>query len=210
MSNEQFYCTNCKRQTIHDLLHDELEKHIAEDGTCTWKVYELIRCFGCQNISFHFSDCRSRTSDPHSEVLSAKSEYYPNSRDCREPIEGVEKFPEVTQSIYKELLKVVHEDTRLLAAIGLRTLLESVCRDQSYTWRHLYEGIEDLSVYGILSFTQVEFLHACRFMGNVAAHEIVAPTMAELVAALDIAETLLKTIYILPEKAKSISSKRKE
>ena len=208
-NDEQFYCKNCKRMTKHDLLYDESEKCIDKDGTCVWKSYEMIRCLGCENISFHFSDCRTGSSDPESEVLSAKSEYYPKRRAAREPIEGVDKFPEATQNIYKELLKVINEDTRLLAAIGLRTLIESVCRDQSYTWNNLYEGIEDLSVNGILSFTQVEFLHACRFMGNIAAHEIVEPSMDELIAALDIVYTLLKTIYILPEKAKSIDIKRK-
>jgi len=44
-------------------------------------------------------------------------------------------------------------------------------------------------------------------MGNVAAHEIVAPKPTELVAALDIAETLLKTIYVLPEVAEIMKPK---
>ena len=44
-------------------------------------------------------------------------------------------------------------------------------------------------------------------MGNAAAHEMIAPKATELVAALDIAETLLKTIYILPEVADLIKSK---
>ena len=41
-------------------------------------------------------------------------------------------------------------------------------------------------------------------MGNEAAHEIVAPKAQDLIAALDIAETLLKTIYVLPNVAASI------
>jgi hypothetical protein len=207
-NEEKFYCTNCKKITKHDLLYDESESYVLKNGTCTWKTYDMIRCLGCENISFHFSECRTRTSNPESEVLSAKSEYYPKRNTCREPIEEIEKFPEMAQKVYRELLKVINEDTPLLSAIGLRALIESVCRDQSFTWNNLYEGIEDLSLNGILSMTQVEFLHTCRFLGNIAAHEIIAPSRDELIAALDIVETLLKTIYILPDKAKSIDIKR--
>jgi hypothetical protein len=35
-------------------------------------------------------------------------------------------------------------------------------------------------------------------MGNAAAHEIESPDRAEFEAALDIAESLLKTLYVLP------------
>ena len=107
----------------------------------------------------------------------------------------------------KEVLTAINEEIFLLAAIGLRTLVESACREQSDSWNNLYEGIEQLTVNGILSFTQVDFLHTCRFMGNIAAHEIVSPSKDELIAALDIGETLLKTIYILPSKASSINIK---
>lgn len=62
---------------------------------------------------------------------------------------------------------------------------------------------------GWLSQKQAETLHMHRFMGNVAAHEIQAPKPQELIAALDIAETLLKTIYILPDMADSIKTGRK-
>jgi len=44
-------------------------------------------------------------------------------------------------------------------------------------------------------------------MGNEAAHEMVAPKPEHLVAALDIAETLLKTIYVLPEMADKIKKR---
>ena len=60
---------------------------------------------------------------------------------------------------------------------------------------------------GLLSKKQAEFLHNHRFMGNEAAHEMVAPKPEHLVAALDIAETLLKTIYVLPKMADKIKKK---
>lgn len=159
--------------------------------------------------NFHYSECHTETSAPESRLLSANSRYFPKERFFRNPIKGVQKLPGDTQNIYFEVLASLNEDLPILTAIGLRTLIESVCREKSYNWKNLYEGIEDLSVNGILSFTQVEFLHVCRFIGNSAAHEIAAPSKEQLISALDIIETLLVTIYILPDKANLIDIKKK-
>jgi len=70
--------------------------------------------------------------------------------------------------------------------------------------------IDELASVGLLSKKQADFLHSHRFMGNEAAHEIVSPKPEHLIAALDIAETLLKTIYILPEMAEQINKKKKK
>lgn len=211
MSNDsqKFYCNSCQRYTNHDLLCDESESIPLEDGSQIWKCYDMIRCLGCNTISFHYSECHSETSDPNSRLLSAKSQYFPKNRLFRNTIEGIEKLPENTRNIYLEVLASLNEDMPILSAVGLRGLIESVCREKAYMWKNLYEGIEQLGVDGILSFTQVEFLHACRFMGNSAAHEITAPSKEQLISALDIIETLLKAIYVLPDKADSIDVKRK-
>lgn len=206
---ERFYCKTCQRDTNHDLLYDESESMLQDNGSKIWKCYETIRCLGCGTISLHYSECHTENSDPHSHLLSAKSQYFPKDRFFRNPIEDVQKLPVSTQNIYFEVLSALNEDLPILTAIGLRVLIESVCRERAYTWTNLYDGIENLSVDGILSFTQVEFLHACRFMGNTAAHEIAAPSKKQLLDALDIIETLLTTMYVLPDKAKSIDIRKK-
>ena len=207
---EKFYCQACQRETNHDVLYDESETMLIEDGSKIWKCYETIRCLGCGTISFHYSECHTENSDRHSRLLSAKSQYFPKERFFRNPIKCVQKLPVNTQNIYLEVLASLNEDLPILTAIGLRALIESVCRERAYKWTNLYNGIEDFSINGILSFTQVEFLHACRFLGNSAAHEIATPSREQLISALDIIETLLTTIYILPDKAKVIDIKKKD
>jgi hypothetical protein len=63
---------------------------------------------------------------------------------------------------------------------------------------NLEKKIDLLVNKGHLASSQADFLHLQRFMGNSAAHEIEAPDREELDAALDIAESLLKTLYVLP------------
>lgn len=89
----------------------------------------------------------------------------------------------------------------ILAAIGIRAIIESVCKDLNTGKRNLEKNIDSLADLGHLSKTQADMLHNHRFMGNVAAHEIQPPKPANLIAALEIAETLLKTIYVLPKVA---------
>jgi len=131
---------------------------------------------------------------------------YPDRTEERVPIDGSENFPGKTRRIYTEVLKALNHGAPILAAIGLRTLIESICIEQKTKSTNLAKGIDALADMGLLSKRQAEYLHTHRFMGNVAAHEIVASKPQELIAALDIAETLLKTIYILPEVANTIKT----
>ena len=121
---------------------------------------------------------------------------------------GHEAFPIKTKRVYLETLEALNGQIPLLAAIGLRALIESICLEQKTKSKNLAGGIDELASMGLLSAKQAEFLHNHRFMGNEAAHEIVAPNPEHLVAAIDIAETLLKTIYILPAMAEQLKLKK--
>ncbi len=208
-AKERFYCQFCQCETNHDLLYDESVSIDLEDGSRIWKVYDMIRCLGCDGIAFHYSECHTSTSDPKSQLLSAKSEYYPRRKLTRKPIEGIKELPESVARIYAEVLASLDVELPILSAAGIRSLIESMCREKSYNWKGLYDGIEGLAVDGILSMTQVEFLHACRFMGNSAVHELSPPSKDQLLSALDIVEITMNSIYILPAKAKATERKEK-
>ena len=111
---------------------------------------------------------------------------------------GHDTFPGKKKRIYIETLKALNSQTPILAAIGLRALIELICLEQKTRATNLVKRIDELAEFRLLSAKQVEFLHNHRFMDNEAVHEIIAPKPEHLVAANDIAETLLKTIYLLP------------
>jgi hypothetical protein len=92
----------------------------------------------------------------------------------------------------------------VLAGVGLRALIEAICTDQKAKGRKLEKKIDAMASMGVLAKAQSDLLHSHRFLGNVAAHRIEAANPAELIAALDIAETMIKTIYILPHLGASI------
>lgn len=198
-------CRSCKRVTNHVVLaQHEIDGEEFGGDLRWWETHQIIQCMGCNEISFRTVSTCTEDWDPETDRLIESVKLYPEIINARDPIEGYDRFPHKTIRIYLETLKAVNHQISLLAAIGLRVLIESICLEQKTETRDLKEGINKLADMGLLSDKQAEYLHSHRFMGNIAAHEIVAPNPQHLVAALDIAETLLKTIYILPDMAKQL------
>lgn len=201
-------CRTCKHPTNHEVIFKKTDTETAIDIDVTWwTTYQLLQCQGCNEVTYRITNANSETIDPYTGQAEISETLYPNRAEGRPPIVGYEDFPTKTKKIYQETLKALHHNALILSAIGLRALIESICLEQKTKSRVLAGGIDELSQTGLLSKKQAEFLHAHRFMGNVAAHEMVAPKATELVAALDIAETLLKTIYILPKVAAKMKRK---
>lgn len=198
-------CGACGSQTNHEVLFAQQVSGETADGDIRWwETYEVVQCRGCERIAFRIVGTSTEDFDPNTGDFVETETLFPTPTADRAPIHGYERFPARTRRVYGEVLKALGRGTPILAAVGLRALIESICLEQEVSGRNLAERIDNLSAMGLLSIRQAELLHTHRFLGNVAAHEIVAADPKELVAALDIAETLLKAIYVLPETASGI------
>jgi hypothetical protein len=189
--------------------HDRSDSD-EDNGIQFWASDQVLRCCGCDEVSFRHTDQCTEDIDYETGELVLNELLYPNRTEGRTPMDGYEEFPARTRRIYQETLKALNQNAFVLAAIGLRAIIESVCVDQNTPGKNLEQRIGELSKSGVLSQKQADFLHAHRFIGNAAAHEMIAPKAIELIAALDIAETLLKTIYILPDIAAQLKPKPKK
>lgn len=190
-------CMECNRQTSHDILHTEEFSDFSEDSGIHWGAsYHTVRCRGCDTISFAEVSWNSEDEDDEGQPIRTTT-LYP-SRAVRKPIEGFYYLPNKVRSVYKETLAALSNKAPILAAIGIRAVVEAVCADKDSSKVNLEKKIDLLVKKGHLASSQADFLHLQRFMGNSAAHEIEAPDREELDAALDIAESLLKTLYVLP------------
>ena len=134
---------------------------------------------------------------------------YPRGETERKPIDCEHELPTKVQIIYKEIIGSMNAQLPVLSGIGLRALIESICRDQGISGGNLENLIDGLAKNGVLSITQANILHTHRFLGNVAAHEITSARPRELVAALEIAENILRTIYVLPKLSKQVTTGQK-
>jgi hypothetical protein len=196
-------CTKCKQATNHDILHSESVHDYDDDSGIHWGTdYQMIRCRGCETISFAERSWNSEDTDPEGQPIIGLV-LYP-SRTIRKPIESYYHLPDKVRKVYQETLRALSNRAPILAAIGIRAVVEAVCKDKGCTGHNLENNIDLLVQKGHLADDQADFLHLQRFMGNTAAHEIAPPEQAELRAALDIAENLLINLYVLPRLAEEM------
>ena len=161
---------------------------------------------------FHIGTVTSTSEDfdPNTGQPIEYEYLYPERKSSRSSIKELYSLPTKTRKIYSETLNALNSNLLILSTIGLRGLIESICLDQKVPGRNLEQKIKALAKNGLLSEKQAEILHTHRFLGNEAAHQIEAPKPSDLTAAFDIAEILLKTIYVIPELNASINPKRNQ
>ncbi|MHA6136681.1 DUF4145 domain-containing protein [Pseudomonas mohnii] len=98
------------------------------------------------------------------------------------------------------------QNALLLTSIGLRACIESVCNHLGLPKSNLQKRIDGLFKAGHVSAGDKKLLHAIRFLGNDAAHDIKQPTPEDIRIALDIIEHLLNSVFILGHKAANLET----
>ncbi|MFB3896168.1 MAG: DUF4145 domain-containing protein [bacterium] len=201
-------CERCGKETVHLALtkvklHDE-----SEDGDIqVWHQYYTIKCLGCKTVSFCEEHQCTEDCDPWSGELINFQSVYPCRIACRPLLDDIYDLPQGVATIYKETHKALSDKLAILAGIGLRAIVEAVCNERNTQGNNLNEKIDDLNKQGILTKDACDILHAIRLLGNDAAHKTQGNTEKELFTAFEVVEHLLKTVYIIPQKAKKLKDR---
>lgn len=106
-------------------------------------------------------------------------------------------LPPEVEAIYTETYWALCGDSPILAGIGIRAIVEIVCRKKGARKGSLERKIDRLVDLGVLSKNDAKALHRLRDLGNYAAHEVKAPTDESLDIAMNVAEHLLRQIFYL-------------
>lgn len=104
--------------------------------------------------------------------------------------------------IYNETLKALNEELPVLAGIGIRAIVETVCKDKDSIGANLQDKIDDLVTQDVLTKEGADILHKLRTLGNDAVHEVKPHDNVQLGLALDVIHHLLQGVYILPHQSK--------
>jgi hypothetical protein len=206
-------CSKCGNDTCHKVLQSvETSKTYEPDGIWVAEQYEIVQCQGCKTISFRAdSQCSENTShdDDGNEYLDHKVEIYPGRIAGRHKLRDYYFLPANIQNIYEETHAALCNRIRVLASVGIRALIEVVCKDQNATGDNLEKRIDSLVVLGTLTKDGAEILHSLRIMGNEAAHEVKPPKDEELDVAFDVVEHVLQGVYLLKLRAESLPKRKK-
>jgi hypothetical protein len=159
--------------------------------------YQVVQCQGCRTFSFRKAFV--------SEIKEANSEdLYPSRVAGRHELSQVYLLPPEVARIYKETHSALCDKQPVLAGIGIRALIETVCKEKVAQGGNLEKKIDSLVATGVLTKDGAEILHSLRVLGNVAAHEVQPHSEETLGIAMDVVEHLLQGVYVLPKVAKKL------
>ncbi len=198
-------CSICRRETNHDLLSGYETKE-SDEVMQYWRSYCIIQCRGCHELSFFLQsgDSESFAHDPTTNEWETiiSTELFPSR------IEGIDRLthhyylPHQIRLILEETISALRNKLNILAGIGIRALVEAICKQCNTSGRDLETRINDLAEKKIITPESSKILHSLRFIGNKSAHEVKAHSQKELQIAFQVIEHLLKGVYIIPKLAK--------
>jgi hypothetical protein len=196
-------CLTCKRDTAHRIFADFRDYNREENGCWIDKHFQIIGCLGCDTYSFR----QTLNDNIFSEEEEPLEELWP-PRKVRAAVDHQFRLPKGVIRVYVETNKALNNDQRILGAIGIRALVEAVCKHKRAKGRNLKFRIDNLVTRGVLTKGQARVLHQTRFMGNKAAHETKPPSKEVLEYAMQIAEHMLTAVYLLPMIGKDMRKTR--
>jgi hypothetical protein len=200
-------CIRCTGKTDHSIVSAYQLR--GDDETANWSFswienYQIIQCLGCKSISFRLA--KSNSEDYAEDEIG--NTIHPENESLYPPrVEGARHFdgdlvylPAQVRRIYEETTKALANQQPVLAGIGLRALIESLCKDNAAQGNNLASKIDDLVKIQVLTPIDASILHNIRTLGNESAHEAKPHDEIQLKLAISVAENLLRAVYILPAK----------
>ncbi len=208
-----FYCNSCQRKTSHKVLagvdysdSDEIEPDFSIE---IYDNSDIVQCGGCKSITFTKRTWHSENYYPG--VQNIIEQFPPKEESSRSLVQDdIYELPPLLQQIYKETLQAIANKSFTLAGIGLRAIIENICKDKKTKGRNLENRIDNLANDGFLTAKGAEILHGIRLIGNYAAHETKPPTIKQIKAALVVVDHLISGIYIIPKQAANTLPKRQK
>lgn len=196
-------CGSCDRDTKHDILYsvEESEYDYRIDTT-----FQVVQCCGCETKSFRkiIEWIEEADQIDEDEWYVPKDVYtFPLVLKGHRSVPDISRAPDLVKSIYRESLEAIKNKSYILAGIGLRASIEAICNERNVTGRSLEIRIDKLAKAGLVAQPDADRLHAIRFMGNDAAHNIEPADLAGLLSALKIIEHLIVSLYVLDGEADS-------
>jgi len=201
-------CRECHKNTRHEIMA------LASKRTEEWFVNELqtwsvVRCMGCLTYSFQLKqeDFDEVEEDFDGELQHAVTfQVFPSVITNHRALTSTHHLPRLINTIYQQTLKALSQHANVLASVGLRACIEAVCNNLDISGANLQRRIDQLFKAGHVSNGDKKRLHAIRFLGNDAAHEIKQPKSEDIRIALEVVEHLLNTVYILENRAKGLET----
>lgn len=200
------HCNQCGRSTNHDILAVEKKTEIFEDDSINWdNSYELLKCRGCESITMRHT---CQWTDDRPNVF-----YYPPAISRRAPLWIDHDLfsllystvvPAPICGLMREIYVAVLNNSRRLAAMGIRAALESVMIERVRDRGNFKENMKAFQEAGYLSVRQAMTLDSILDAGHAAIHRGWEPTSEDVAMLLDITESIVEIVYLHENYARTL------
>jgi hypothetical protein len=216
-------CSQCNYFSNHDILQSHDEKESDPTGWWDSTEYEIIKCCGCDFVSFRktYTDVTCYFPDgmgglEQSYIITN----YPLPKINTKALKLFYNTPLKLKNIYREIVDSYNYKLNTLSMIGVRSLIEGIASDKNIdkityinllgkevTTNNLEAKINGLIQQGFITEKIGEILHDIRFLGNSSAHELDSPDDNQLLIAIEFIELIIENVYESPSKTKLLKPK---
>ncbi|AEF03276.1 DUF4145 domain-containing protein [Alteromonas naphthalenivorans] len=209
-------CNKCLGETNHLLLHkedqpwDEEIEHYTIHGS---ETFNMVKCCGCDSVKLMHSSWFSEICDEYGRPIIEIS-YYPPAISRAEPkwlseIGGLLPNNEMrfVRGLIKEIYSALHNDSRRLAAMGIRALIEHMMILEVTDNGSFKKNLEAFQKAGYLSDKQRTIIEPILEAGHAAIHRGYEPSSEDVITVIEITESLVETIYVHSKKAEKLKER---
>lgn len=186
---EWVHCNNCGDKTKHEVVAERRQEgsEEIEEGISIWwdTAYTLLECRGCETVCLRRTRRFSEWGPGTQQV-----EYFPPPVARQKP-HWAERLPKDEQEILVEIYTALAANSRRLATMGVRTLVDMFILRQVGDQGTFDQKLKALESKGFLSAKNRELLQAALEVGHASAHRGFAPKSEHLETVMDIVENLL-------------------
>lgn len=207
-------CSVCSGKTWHKIIVSA-DLHGSE-GNEQWSVdwlerNQVVQCQGCRTMSFRRESSNSEDwdqIDDHGTIAYNKIvALFPPRLDANPTLaRDSYALPFEVKRVYDETVLAIQNQSPVLAGMGLRALVEAVCKQRKASGKNLPSKIDSLVSMQVLTPNGAKILHNIRALGNEAAHEIRPQNEKQLMIALNTIEHVLREVYIIPHIVKGFEA----
>ncbi|MBX7244990.1 MAG: DUF4145 domain-containing protein [Candidatus Sumerlaeaceae bacterium] len=188
------HCNECNQETKHDSVHQaNRQRSFAIDGCYVdvGSVWDVLQCRGCGEIALRRIDWCSE-DDPRDGP--GPTTYFPPRVSRRKPAWASRyDLPWEYLSLLEETYTALHSDSRRLAMMGARALIDAVIRRNAGEQPNFAQGLNALSEKYLISEQDRGIIEAAIEAGSASAHRGHDPSPEDVNVVIDIVERLIHT-----------------
>ena len=209
---KKVFCNWCNVETNHvlrarySMLRNDYPQE--EGGGVHEHRYSFWSCAGCEEATLEWEVAYPEQEESDEKWQEMRNTFFPpRSRDLGVLVQHTPKrFQQLNSNLgklYREVVDSLNRNCLLVVSIGLRALIEGVCKDKGLTDGNLERKIDGLIKF-LPSVNLIQALHSFRFAGNSAAHDLEPMSLEDAEKAIEVIEALLNFLYDLDYKASQI------